>query len=81
MMPNDSLSKVLYIDLTKKKFETRDRKDLFEKYLGGTGVATELLLEECPEGLDPFTSRCTHYFCCRSINRSFSTSIENMCYV
>jgi len=53
MMPNDSLSKVLYIDLTKKKFETRDRKDLFEKYLGGTGVATELLLEECPEGIDP----------------------------
>ncbi|OFX89350.1 MAG: aldehyde:ferredoxin oxidoreductase [Bacteroidetes bacterium GWF2_33_16] len=54
MMLNDSLSKVLYIDLTKKKFETKDRRDLFEKYLGGTGVATELLLEECPEGIDPF---------------------------
>lgn len=53
MMPNDTLSKVLYIDLSKKKFETKDRRDLFEKYLGGTGVATQLLLEECPEGLDP----------------------------
>ena len=55
MMPNDSLSKVLYIDLSLKKFETKDRKDLFEKYLGGTGVATQLLLEECPEGMDPLS--------------------------
>lgn len=54
MMPNDTLSKVLYIDLTKKKFEVKYRRDLFEKYLGGTGVATQLLMEECPEGIDPF---------------------------
>ncbi len=54
MMENDTLSKVLYIDLTKKKSFVKDRKDLFEKYLGGTGVATELLLEECPEGIDAF---------------------------
>lgn len=54
MMPNDTLSKVLYIDLTKKKFEVKYRRDLFEKYLGGTGVATQLLLEECPEGIDAF---------------------------
>ncbi|MBI9052780.1 MAG: hypothetical protein JEY96_03120 [Bacteroidales bacterium] len=54
MIDNDTLSKVLYIDLSKKKFTTRDRKDLFEKYLGGTGVATALLHEECPEGIDPF---------------------------
>ncbi|MDA3954708.1 MAG: hypothetical protein PF485_13750 [Bacteroidales bacterium] len=54
MIENDTLSKVLYIDLTKKKFQIKDRKDLFEKYLGGTGVATQLLLEECPKGIDPF---------------------------
>lgn len=54
MLQNDTLSKVLYIDLTKKKYFIKDRKDLFEKYLGGTGVATELLLEECPEGIDAF---------------------------
>ena len=54
MMPNDTLSKVLYIDLTKKKFEVKYRRELFEKYLGGTGVATQLLLEECPEGIDAF---------------------------
>jgi len=54
MMNNDTLSRVLYIDLSKKKYFIKDRKDLFEKYLGGTGVATELLHEECPEGIDPF---------------------------
>jgi aldehyde:ferredoxin oxidoreductase len=54
MIENDTLSKVLYIDLTKKRFSIKDRKDLFEKYLGGTGVATALLHEECPEGIDAF---------------------------
>jgi aldehyde:ferredoxin oxidoreductase len=54
MIENDTLSKVLYIDLTKKRFSVKDRKDLFEKYLGGTGVATALLHEECPEGIDAF---------------------------
>ena len=54
MIQNDTLSKVLYIDLSKKKYFVKDRKDLFEKYLGGTGVATELLHEECPEGIDAF---------------------------
>ena len=34
MIENDTLSKVLYIDLTKKKYNVKDRKDLFEKYLG-----------------------------------------------
>lgn len=55
MMLNDSLSKVLYINLTKKIYEVKDRKDLFDQYLGGTGVATQLLLEECAEGLDPLS--------------------------
>ena len=52
MIESDTLSRVLYIDLSKKSFKVKDRKDLFEKYLGGTGVATQLLLEECPEGID-----------------------------
>jgi len=53
MNKNDTLSNVLYIDLTKKKSWVNDRRELFEKYLGGTGVATQLLMEECPEGIDP----------------------------
>lgn len=47
------LGKVLYIDLTKKKYWIEDRLELFEKYLGGTGVAVELLKEELPRNADP----------------------------
>jgi len=46
------LSKVLYIDLTKRKFWIENREDLFSKYIGGTGVAINLLNEECPKGID-----------------------------
>ncbi len=52
-MPHDPLSRVLYIDLTRKKYWVEDRADLFEKYLGGTGVAVKLLEEELPRGADP----------------------------
>jgi aldehyde:ferredoxin oxidoreductase len=51
----DSLYKVLHIDLTKKSFRIDTREELFNKYLGGTGVATQLLLEECPAGIDPLS--------------------------
>ncbi len=46
-------SNVLYVDLSKHLFRTRNRQELFEEYIGGTGVATQLLLEECEEGTDP----------------------------
>ena len=52
-MPDKFLKNVLYIDLTRRRFWVEDRKDLFEKYLGGVGVATQLLLEECPKNADP----------------------------
>lgn len=51
----NSYSRVLYIDLTKKKSVVEDRIDLFSKYLGGTGVATQLLKENCKEGTDPLS--------------------------
>ena len=53
MLKNDSLENILYINLTRRTFKVERRPDLFEKYLGGTGVATQLLHEECPEGSDP----------------------------
>lgn len=56
MIKNDPVRNVLYIDLTKKSFHIEDRSDLFEKYLGGTGVAIRLLHEECPQGADPLGS-------------------------
>lgn len=52
MLANDPLGRVLYIDLTKKRWEIKDRAELFKLYLGGTGVATQLLHEECPTGAD-----------------------------
>lgn len=45
-------SNVLYVDLSKHLHKTRNRHELFEEYIGGTGVATQLLLEECEKGAD-----------------------------
>lgn len=47
------LSKVLYIDLSSKKYWVEDRRDIFEEYLGGTGAAVKLLEEELPRNADP----------------------------
>lgn len=56
MLTDDTLANVLYIDLSRKKYWIQKRTDLFEKYLGGTGVAIQLLQEECPEGTDPLNA-------------------------
>jgi aldehyde:ferredoxin oxidoreductase len=45
--------KVLYVDLTSKRYWIHDRSELFEGYLGGTGVAVKLLEEELPQNADP----------------------------
>lgn len=54
MLRDDTLANVLYIDLSQKRFWIERRQDLFGKYIGGTGVATQLLHEECPKGCDAF---------------------------
>lgn len=51
----DLLSRVLYINLSNKSFEVKIRKDLFEKYIGGTGVALQILNEETKPGIDPLS--------------------------
>lgn len=55
MNKNDTLSRVLYIDLTKKKHWVEDRSDLFSKYIGGAGVAIKLLQENIVSGCDPLS--------------------------
>lgn len=55
MAQRENIFQVLYIDLTKKRFWIENRFDLFSKYIGGTGVAIQLLKEECPEGTDPLS--------------------------
>jgi aldehyde:ferredoxin oxidoreductase len=52
-MPGDPLARVLYIDLTRKTHEVRERPDVFAPGLGGAHAAIRLLDEECPKGADP----------------------------
>ena len=53
MLKDDPLANVLYIDLSNKTFTTKKRPELFDRYIGGAGVAIQLLHEECPTGCDP----------------------------
>jgi len=53
MLRDDPLTKVLYVDVSKRTFHVEDRRDLFEKSVGGAGAAIELLHEECPQDADP----------------------------
>jgi len=48
-------SNILHIDLSGNKFWIEKRQDLFEKYIGGTGIAIQLLQEHCPKECDPFS--------------------------
>jgi aldehyde:ferredoxin oxidoreductase len=48
-------SNILHIDLSSNKFWVEKRQDLFEKYIGGTGIAIQLLQENCPKECDPFS--------------------------
>ncbi|MDI6885574.1 MAG: aldehyde ferredoxin oxidoreductase N-terminal domain-containing protein [archaeon] len=55
-MKAQDMNRVLYIDLTKKDIEIVERDDLFDEYLGGSGVAIKLLDEECETGIDPLSA-------------------------
>ncbi len=46
-------SRVLTIDLTRYSYEIEDRRDLFEEWIGGVGVAVQLLKEELDPTADP----------------------------
>jgi aldehyde:ferredoxin oxidoreductase len=46
-------TRVLTADLTARRFTVEDRADLFQYYIGGSGVAINLLKEYCPVGADP----------------------------
>ncbi|MEM4967884.1 MAG: aldehyde ferredoxin oxidoreductase family protein [Zestosphaera sp.] len=52
---DEYLSRVLYVDLTRKTFWIKNRPELFTRYLGGTGVATQLLKEELSPDVDPLS--------------------------
>lgn len=46
---------VLYIDLSRRDFWVKDRSDLFDRWLGGIGVAIQLFREEVKPGIDPLS--------------------------
>jgi len=50
------LRKVLYIDLSKGESWVEEKQELFDKWMGGTGVGIRLLQEECPAGTDPLSA-------------------------
>lgn len=52
-MEAGNISKVLYIDLSRRRSWLEERPQLFEESLGGVGAAIRLLSEECPQGADP----------------------------
>ncbi len=60
MLANDPISRVLYIDLARRKSWVADRTDLFEAALGGVSAGIRLLNEECPPGADPLDPRTNH---------------------
>lgn len=46
-------SRVLIVDLDNYSYEIEDREDLFERWIGGTGVAVQLLKENLDPKADP----------------------------
>ena len=55
MLRDDPLSNILYIDLSSRNFWIKHRPKLFERYIGGAGVGSILLQEECPQGTGPLS--------------------------
>jgi len=54
VIDKDPLTRVLFVDLSSRRFWIEERQELFETYLGGTGVAIQLLKEKCAKGTYPY---------------------------
>ena len=70
-MEASALSRVLYVDLTNRRYWTEERGDLFKECLGGTGVAVRLLMEECKTGTDPLAPDNPIILCVGYLNAVF----------
>lgn len=78
-------SRILYIDLTKRRSETVEKPELFERYLGGDGVAIKLLTDECPKNADPLSPEnpvifaigplTTMFPCCNKVVSMFKSPL------
>ncbi len=65
------LTKILYIDTSKYKYWVEDRKDLFEEWLGGTGVAVQLMKENMDPKIDAFDEESTIVFAVGPLNSAY----------
>ena len=70
------LRRVLYIDLGKQDAWVEERQDLFDQWMGGTGVGIKLLMEECPEGVDPLSPKAPIIFCIGPLNGMFPVATK-----
>ncbi|MGD0954528.1 MAG: aldehyde ferredoxin oxidoreductase N-terminal domain-containing protein [Methanotrichaceae archaeon] len=70
------LRRVLYIDLGKEESWVEERQDLFGQWMGGTGVGIKLLMEECPEGVDPLSPKAPIIFCIGPLNGMFPVATK-----
>ncbi len=65
------LTKVLYIDLSRYRYRIEDRKGLFEEWLGGTGVAVQLLKENMDPKVDAFDEESAIVFAVGPLNAAY----------
>lgn len=70
------LRRVLYIDLEKEESWVEERQDLFDQWMGGTGVGIKLLMEECPEGIDPLSPKAPIIFSIGPLNGMFPVATK-----
>jgi len=53
---DSNFKRILKIDLSSKKYELSNLKsEIYDKYIGGKGIASYLLLKENPEGINPLS--------------------------
>ena len=65
------LTKVLHIDLSRYRYHIEDRKDLFEEWMGGTGVAVQLLEENMDPKADAFDEESAIVFAVGPLNAAY----------
>jgi aldehyde:ferredoxin oxidoreductase len=63
--------RMLSVDLTNGKIEEKDVTELFERFVGGTGVLTYLAMQEITADLDPFSETSPIYFAIGPLNGYF----------
>jgi aldehyde:ferredoxin oxidoreductase len=72
------LRKILYIDLSKNESWADEKQDLFEEWIGGTGVGIKLLEEECPHGTDPLSPQAPIIFSIGPLNGIFPMATKTV---